>query len=237
MSRYIKKAIDLQWSAAADDRLRGLWDTGKSASEIAKFMPPLTKNAILGRARRMGLPGRPSPLKNGSGYAGNTMSDERKQQVRDLMLRNVSENRISLQLHCGRDTIRKLRGEMGIARPPVVLKVIAPKPPPVPREPTLVALRAPPQVPVPKAAPKPLPLPILLTFPTVPAGACCWPIGEPRTKAFRFCEAAVVTAGFRSPHSYCLAHRAVAYMPPMPRRAPGTLVPWGIASVPKKAVL
>jgi GcrA cell cycle regulator len=50
------------WSAEKDDTLRKLWAEGLSASLIAERMGT-TKNAIVGRARRLRLPSRPSPIR------------------------------------------------------------------------------------------------------------------------------------------------------------------------------
>lgn len=49
------------WDAAADGRLRALWAEGFSCAEIARRMA-LSKNAVVGRAHRMKLPARPSPI-------------------------------------------------------------------------------------------------------------------------------------------------------------------------------
>ena len=43
------------WTAAATKRVERLWASGLSGSQIAKLMGT-TKNAIIGKARRMGLP-------------------------------------------------------------------------------------------------------------------------------------------------------------------------------------
>jgi len=50
-----------------DDRialLKKMWKEGKSAAEIAKTLAKgVTRNAVIGKAHRMGLSGRPSPIK------------------------------------------------------------------------------------------------------------------------------------------------------------------------------
>jgi GcrA cell cycle regulator len=50
-----------------DDRialLKRMWKEGKSAAEIAKSVGKgVTRNAVIGKAHRMGLSGRPSPIK------------------------------------------------------------------------------------------------------------------------------------------------------------------------------
>jgi GcrA cell cycle regulator len=53
------------WTAARIAQLRALWATGHSAQQIAGAMQT-TKNAIVGKAHRIGLPGRPSPIKAAS---------------------------------------------------------------------------------------------------------------------------------------------------------------------------
>jgi GcrA cell cycle regulator len=45
------------WTAAATKRVERLWASGLSGNQIAKLMGT-TRNAIIGKARRMGLPAR-----------------------------------------------------------------------------------------------------------------------------------------------------------------------------------
>jgi hypothetical protein len=56
-------AVSPEWDDVEDARLRGLWLSGLSASKIAAQMPGRTRNAIIGRAHRLKLPNRPSPLR------------------------------------------------------------------------------------------------------------------------------------------------------------------------------
>lgn len=51
------------WTPANLETLRTMWDEGATASEIARALGPLfTRNAIIGKAHRLGLPARSSPL-------------------------------------------------------------------------------------------------------------------------------------------------------------------------------
>jgi GcrA cell cycle regulator len=43
--------------------------------------------------------------------------------------------------------------------------------------------------------------------------ACCWPIGEPGTKSFHFCEAEAVPG-----KPYCSSHAQIAYVKVRDRR-------------------
>lgn len=56
-------ASNMAWTAEMIGRLRELWaDKCLSAAEIGRQMR-LSKNAILGKAHRLGLPPRPSPIR------------------------------------------------------------------------------------------------------------------------------------------------------------------------------
>lgn len=52
----------MNWSAERDARLRELWASELSSAEIALRLG-VSKNATIGRAHRMHLPGRPSPIR------------------------------------------------------------------------------------------------------------------------------------------------------------------------------
>lgn len=50
------------WSTDEDTRLSALWAEGLSANAIAEQLPGRGRNAVTGRAFRLGLPRRPSPI-------------------------------------------------------------------------------------------------------------------------------------------------------------------------------
>jgi GcrA cell cycle regulator len=53
---------DTDWTQAKEDELRALWAEGHSTAQIGARMG-LTKNAVVGKAHRLDLPSRPSPIK------------------------------------------------------------------------------------------------------------------------------------------------------------------------------
>jgi GcrA cell cycle regulator len=56
----------MAWSEDRIAKLRELWDKGLSASQIAgKLLEGVTRNAVIGKAHRLGLKSRPSPVKSG----------------------------------------------------------------------------------------------------------------------------------------------------------------------------
>jgi GcrA cell cycle regulator len=52
----------MDWTAEAIDRLRGLWAEGHSTAEIGRRMC-ISKNAVVGKAHRLHLSARPSPIR------------------------------------------------------------------------------------------------------------------------------------------------------------------------------
>lgn len=53
--------ISQEWPVKTIARLRGLWDEGLSTSKIAKQLGR-SKNSVVGKAHRLNLPSRPSPI-------------------------------------------------------------------------------------------------------------------------------------------------------------------------------
>ena len=54
----------MAWTEERVEKLKELWDKGLSASQIAKELAEgVTRNAVIGKAHRMGLASRPSPVK------------------------------------------------------------------------------------------------------------------------------------------------------------------------------
>lgn len=52
----------MDWSPEAIERLRALWAEGHSTAEIGRRMG-ITKNAVVGKAHRLNLSARPSPIR------------------------------------------------------------------------------------------------------------------------------------------------------------------------------
>lgn len=52
-----------RWSPEVIEQLKALWRAGKSAGQIADVLPGgFTRNSVIGKARRLGLDGRQSPI-------------------------------------------------------------------------------------------------------------------------------------------------------------------------------
>ncbi|WP_374945049.1 GcrA family cell cycle regulator [Sphingomonas sp.] len=53
----------MSWTDERIDTLKGMWEAGKTASQIAEELGGVSRNAVIGKAHRLGLQARPSPVK------------------------------------------------------------------------------------------------------------------------------------------------------------------------------
>lgn len=53
----------MSWTDERIDRLKELWSRGMTASQIADELGGVSRNAVIGKAHRLGLQSRPSPVK------------------------------------------------------------------------------------------------------------------------------------------------------------------------------
>jgi len=77
----------MPWTEDKVIQLRELWDQGLPTSQIGKILD-FTKNAVVGKAHRIGLERRPSPIKR------NIMKPDRK-KARAPLMPNLSVNLMS----------------------------------------------------------------------------------------------------------------------------------------------
>jgi GcrA cell cycle regulator len=194
----------MSWNDDRIEQLKQLWDKGVSASQIAEQLGGgITRNAVIGKAHRLGLKARPSPVKSEPG----------KKAVA------AASTPASATAAASTPT----------APPPVAA---APAAAPTPAStPTPSVARAPEPASAPLAA-EPLaeaPAPAMAEAPKKAKAAggkatkvtlldlndkiCKWPIGHPGDEDFHFCGKPV------NPGTpYCLEHCAVAYQAQLPRR-------------------
>ena len=176
----------MDWTNEAIDRLRAFWAEGHSTAEIGRRMG-ISKNAVVGKAHRLDLPARPSPIRRDPAAP-----------------RPVATGR--------RPTLPPLRAAQPMAPHLPGPQVTGPQP----VAPLAIAPRR--EEPKPTAQSAILALPpkttgVVRAFPRASSKACCWPIGEPGTKGFRFCTAAAMGG-----KPYCTEHAALAYVRVKDRR-------------------
>jgi GcrA cell cycle regulator len=169
------------WDDETIRHLRDLWTQGHSTAEIGRRLG-VSKNAIVGKAHRLDLDARPSPI--------------RREAAKPVVERPASYPRMA-----------------GPTLPPLASASVHSVPPPPSN---VQALRAPPVIgPRPPVAAVPVMAPVAprAVMPSAPmqarrsAPSCCWPIGEPGTKTFRFCDDTSVAG-----KPYCDEHAKLAYV-------------------------
>jgi GcrA cell cycle regulator len=163
----------MEWNEETINKLRVLWAEGHSTAEIGRRLG-VSKNAVVGKAHRLQLPPRPSPIRRSA------EGPQRKPQPRRALGPTLPTLAASL--------------------PPMPVEM----PRPIERAPI-------------ERAPAERPAPALRAVPAPRPGGrinpCCWPIGEPGTKSFRFCDVASMAG-----KPYCEDHSALAYVKVRDRR-------------------
>lgn len=192
------------WDDETIRQLRDLWAQGLSTAEIGRRLG-VSKNAIVGKAHRLDLNSRPSPIR-----------------------RDVTKPVIERLASCPRPagpTLPPLAS--AVVHPIVPLasnvqplrapSVASPRPAPVTPSSGAASLGAVNSgasslgaansvTPSSGAAPRPA-IPAAPVQPRRSAPSCCWPIGEPGTKTFRFCDDTSVHG-----KPYCDEHAKLAYV-------------------------
>ncbi len=205
----------MAWTDERIDRLKSMWEKGLTASQIAEDLGGVSRNAVIGKAHRLGLQARPSPVK-----ANDTHESEAAAPATTAAPAAPPPPPV----------VR--------ASPPPAAPVFraappaSPFPPHVPTGPTGAQLRSVgpggflrqgPGDQAPPAAPAP-PRRLVPAKPSAEIAGkttlldlndkiCKWPLGHPGEPDFHFCGQ-VVNPGF----PYCVQHCGQAYQAQMPRR-------------------
>jgi GcrA cell cycle regulator len=228
LRQYRDKTRRMAWTDERIEQLRQMWQQGLTASQIADALGGVSRNAVIGKAHRLGLQARPSPVR-----AGEAPAAEAEAEPPFAM-----------------EPEREAAPVVPEPTPPAprLAEPVIPPPPPSPAPPLVPAVDAPvvrsigpggfqrqnpheQQVPIPPAPPRRL-------VPAKPSAdvagktglldlndrICKWPLGHPGEPDFHFCGNAV-NPGF----PYCLDHCSVAYQAQLPRRdrRPPPPLPYG----------
>jgi GcrA cell cycle regulator len=191
----------MQWTEETISQLRALWDEGLSTAEIGRRLG-MSKNAVVGKAHRLELTPRPSPIRPLPEGARPRSAPRR---VAGPTLPPLASTRPS-SMQAG--TTQNGAAQAGAAQTgaPILRAVPATRPASASATPVHAAQPAP-AAQSPRLAPVPPPRPYGRVI------TCCWPIGEPGTKQFRFCDVESMPG-----KPYCEAHAELAYVKVRDRR-------------------
>lgn len=203
----------MSWTDERIERLRELWTKGMTASQIAEDLGGVSRNAVIGKAHRLDLQSRPSPVK------ANDAAPAPKAEPRKIALPKSRPTPVP------------------VAAAPPPPRPTGPVNAPIPMPPRPQAAggagfrsigpggfvrqspgeQAPPSTPAPPRRLVPAKPSAEISGKTslldLSEKVCKWPIGHPGEPDFHFCGIAV-NPGF----PYCVGHCGQAFQAQMPRR-------------------
>ena len=217
----------MSWTDERIERLRAMWTKGATASQIADELGGVSRNAVIGKAHRLGLESRPSPVKPG---------EEKEKKAKAAPAPKAAKPAPVAKAAPAAPAARE-----SAAEEPATDFAAAPAPAKV-AEPNIQYRSVGPggfirqgpgdtQAPIPPAPPRRL-------VPAKPSAevadktslldlndrVCRWPMGHPGEPDFHFCGKAANPG-----YPYCVDHCGVAYQAQLPRRdrRPPPPLPYG----------
>jgi GcrA cell cycle regulator len=211
----------MSWTDERIERLKSMWTEGATASQIAEDLGGVSRNAVIGKAHRLGLESRPSPVKPGeekekkakappapraakpapapAPKAAAPSAPQPKEPSPEASRRPVSAGTAAPQGKPGETTIQyRSVGPGGFIRQGPG-DTQAPIPPAPPR-------RLVPAKPSAEVADK-------TSLLDLNDRVCRWPMGHPGEPDFHFCG-----KPSNPGYPYCVDHCGVAYQAQLPRR-------------------
>ncbi len=211
----------MSWTDERIEQLRQMWQSGHTASQIAETLGGVSRNAVIGKAHRLGLQSRPSPVKPGE------PEPEAAEKPAVVVEKPAAAPTAAATPAPEPRPVAAAPAPAPAATPPADVPVVRSIGPggfqrQTPHEQ---------QSPLPPAPPRRL-------VPAKPSAdiadktslldlndrICKWPLGHPGEPDFHFCGNPV-NPGF----PYCLDHCSVAYQAQLPRRdrRPPPPLPYG----------
>jgi GcrA cell cycle regulator len=207
----------MSWTDERIDRLKSLWMQGMTASQIAEELGGVSRNAVIGKAHRLGLQSRPSPVKP-------------NEEEGDASEAEPGASTAPWEAPAASDPVRPGAAPQAAPQPATPAEAqAAPAHAQQPPQPQVRSIgpggfvrQAPgeQQAPIPPAPPRRLvpakPSPEIAdktSLLDLNEKICKWPVGHPGEPDFHFCGAPA-NPGF----PYCVEHCGVAYQAQIPRR-------------------
>ena len=228
----------MSWTDERIATLKKMWEGGSTASQIAEELGGVSRNAVIGKAHRLGLKSRPSPVK----------ANEKKKAAKKAAAKPAAKKSTDTSAKPAAKAAAKpapkaekpAAAASQDAKPSAPVTPSQPMPNPTSDLPKIVSvgpggfLRQGPgdqQAPIPPAPPRRLvpakPSPEIAdktSLLDLSDKVCRWPMGHPGEADFHFCGEPV-NPGF----PYCVEHCGRAYQAQLPRgaRRPPPPLPFG----------
>ncbi|GLV25694.1 GcrA family cell cycle regulator [Sphingobium sp. TomTYG45] len=221
----------MSWTDERIDQLKAMWEKGLTASQIADELGGVSRNAVIGKAHRLGLQSRPSPVKPNE--APKKAAPVRKPAPEAEAPKPAAPVQHSAPVPARPAPSVASAPAQSAAAPAADAPVPAPQPRIISVGPGGFLRQGPgdQQAPIPPAPPRRLvpakPSPEIAgktSLLDLTERICKWPMGHPGEPDFHFCGEAV-NPGF----PYCVEHCGRAYQAQLPRgtRRPPPPLPFG----------
>ncbi|WP_158966530.1 GcrA family cell cycle regulator [Chachezhania sediminis] len=200
----------MSWTDERVELLKKMWSEGQSASQIAKELGGVTRNAVIGKVHRLGLSNRAGGPATAAKPAVAPAAEAKpkpaaKPEQPEVPAPEEAEPPVSAQA----EAPRAVEVETRPAPPVNPRKQIVPAGQPLPPQPSANEISPEALAKVSEIEKKAL----KLTLMDLTERTCKWPVGDPATEDFWFC-------GLPSQPGkpYCEAHVGVAFQPMSARR-------------------
>ena len=211
----------MSWTDERIETLKTMWEAGQTASQIAEALGEVSRNAVIGKAHRLGLQARPSPVKSAESAGAVTEApldgplDAEPEAVvveDDTPPFAVTDEAEDEAVEEDEDAVPAVPAAPA-APPPPIMRSVGPggfvrqtpgeqQPPATPAPPRRLV----PAKPSAEIAGK-------TSLLELNDRICKWPLGHPGEPDFHFCGEKV-NPGF----PYCVPHCGHAYQAQLPRR-------------------
>ncbi len=197
----------MSWTDERVETLKKMWGEGQSASQIAKELGGVTRNAVIGKVHRLGLSNRAGS----AGAAAKVAPKEKQAAAPAAAAKPAAKPAAPKPKAAPASTPPKEEPELDENGIPIsaARRAIIPAGQPLPPQPSAneISPEALAKVSeVEKTAKR-------LTLMELTEKTCKWPVGDPATDDFWFCGLAV-----QQGKPYCEAHVGVAFQPMSSRR-------------------
>jgi GcrA cell cycle regulator len=187
---------EMSWTDERVETLKTMWSEGKSASQIAKELGGVTRNAVIGKVHRLGL----------SNRVGGAEPQEEAASAPEVVSEEVVEPVVEAVVAPQAPVRPAQPREPAVAPPAVRAKTPGQPQPPQPANAEISPEALANLAEVAKRARR-------LNLMQLTERTCKWPVGDPATDDFWFCGLAAVPG-----KPYCETHVAVAFQPMSARR-------------------
>jgi len=206
----------MSWTDERVELLKKMWAEGNSASQIAKELGSVTRNAVIGKVHRLGLSSRGADAAPAEAPVAAPAAEAPRAKAPVAEPRRPAEPEADVPAPAADEPAEEKPAAAAPASPPANTVVhmpgrrpIVPAGQPLPPQPSaheispeaLANVRE-----IEKTARK-------LTLMELTERTCKWPIGDPATEEFWFCGLPTVAG-----KPYCEAHVSVAFQPMQSRR-------------------